>query len=81
MNGLAQIGVRGLHNLATLLYNSEINMKNGRPLQISLIIGTCAGSVRISYQYKYLWLVLYCFGDMGCQSYNFLGIFGLPCSI
>ena len=25
----------------------EINMKNGRPLQISPIIGTCAGSVRI----------------------------------
>jgi len=39
----------------------EINMKNGQPLQISSIIDTCAGSVRISYQYKYLWLVLYGF--------------------
>ena len=39
----------------------ETNMKNGRPLQISPIIGTCAGSVRISYQYKYLRLVLYGF--------------------
>ena len=32
----------------------ETNMKNGQPLQISPIIGACAGSVRISYQYKYL---------------------------
>ena len=28
----------------------EINMKNGRPLQISLIIGICVGGVRIGYQ-------------------------------
>ena len=45
-NGLLGLGV--LLNCHVWVIPGEINMKNGRPLQISLIIGICVGGVRIS---------------------------------